>query len=210
MGLTSELRWFYPCVLPEAIAHWFETECPQQGPVQPETRDDLYLFTPDCDYLNIKWRQDRLEIKWRQAEGGEVQFGDCLSGNLETWQKCACEELTAAMPEDAETKGTWVRVRKRRSQRFYQVQDTTIEPMGGDRQGSQGCSLELTQLAIAHQPWWSLALEAYGPPDTLIHTLKATATVLSASYPREFPLTPAASFAYPHWLQQVLQGKGEG
>ncbi len=133
MALTSELRWFYPGSPPEAIAHWFETECPQQGPENPETRDDLYLFTPNCDYLNIKWRQDSLEIKWRQAEWGEVQFGDCLSGNLETWQKCACEELTAAMPPDAETKETWVRVRKRRSQRFYQVQNATLEPISGDR-----------------------------------------------------------------------------
>ncbi|MCT7986153.1 hypothetical protein NG796_23040 [Laspinema sp. A4] len=113
------------------------------------------------------------------------------------------------MPADEEAKGTWRRVRKRRSQRFYQVQDATLEPINSDRPGSSGCSLELTQLAIADQPWWSLALEAYGPPDTLIHTLKATATVLSASYPPEFPLTPAASFAYPHWLQQVVQGKGE-
>ncbi|MCT7986364.1 hypothetical protein NG796_24135 [Laspinema sp. A4] len=53
MGLTSELRWFYPGVPPEAIADWFATQCPQQGPVNPETRDDLYLFTLDCDYLNI-------------------------------------------------------------------------------------------------------------------------------------------------------------
>jgi hypothetical protein len=210
MALTSELRWFYPGFPPEAIARWFETQCPQQGPVNPETRDDLYLFTPDCDYLNIKWRQERLEIKWRQAEWDSVQFGDCLSGNLETWQKCACEELTPTMPGDAEAKGTWVRVSKRRSQRFYQVQNATIEPIGGDRPISQGCSLELTQLAIADQPWWSLALEAFGPTNTLIDTLKATATVLSTSYPPEFPLTPAASFAYPHWLQQVLQEKGEG
>jgi hypothetical protein len=208
MPLTSELRWFYPGFPPEAIATWFEQDCLHPGPVTPETREDLYLFTPDCDYLNIKWRQDRLEIKWRQAQAGEVQFGDCLSGNLETWKKCTCEGLTSGIPEMAETHRTWVRVRKRRSQHFYQVQNATLEPIGGDRWVSQGCSIELTHLAIADQPWWSLALEAHGPTDTLIDTLKTTATHLSASYPTQYPLSTSASYAYPHWLQQVLQKKG--
>ncbi len=210
MALISELRWFYPGSPPEAIADWFEGNSPIPGPISPETREDLYLFTPGCDYLNIKWRQDRLEIKWRQAEWGEVQFGGCLSGNLETWKKCACEGLSPGMPGDAEASETWVRVRKTRSQRFYQYHHSRIEPITGDRQVSQGCSLELTHLAIADQPWWSLALEAFGPTDTLIDTLKATLTLISITYPAEYPLSGSASYAYPHWLQRVFQGKGDG
>ncbi|MCA1995017.1 MAG: hypothetical protein LDL41_23650, partial [Coleofasciculus sp. S288] len=65
---TLELRWFYHGTPPVEVEYWFSTDCPGELLRPPEEREDLYLYTPQCDYLNIKLRQGSLEVKWRKAE----------------------------------------------------------------------------------------------------------------------------------------------
>jgi hypothetical protein len=53
---TLELRWFSHGTLPTEVKHWFSTDCPGKLLGSPEEREDLYLYIPECDELNIKLR----------------------------------------------------------------------------------------------------------------------------------------------------------
>lgn len=206
MMLTTELRWIYQGTPPEKITHWFQYDCPGEYIGTPQTREDLYLYTPDSDYLNIKLRQERLEIKWRQVELGVVSFGSSWEGNLEKWDKCICEDLSARIPANAATTGTWVSIKKTRTQRTYQfIPGQSIKSVPVDRQIPQGCNIELTQLTLEDRDWWSFGLEAFGEESTLIENLQSTARLVSRSYPAEFQLSVGDSFAYPKLLSIAVQ-----
>ncbi len=120
---STELRWFYPGKLPEAISAWFTAEYLGKALEPPEKREDIYLYiASDCDYMGIKLRQGRLEIKWRKAELGIVNITKGVEGKLESWDKW-CEDSTAKnfQPQSVIDKSHWVRVYKVRQQRKYQV-----------------------------------------------------------------------------------------
>lgn len=181
--LTSvELRWFYPGKLPADISAWFNAD----GLCQlPENRQDIYLFVaPDCDYMGVKLRQGRLEVKWRQAELGTISFANLVAGKLEKWGKWLCEDETGEsfLPQGVVSKSEWIRVQKMRQQR--QQQD---------------CSVEITQLAINGDFWWSLAFEAIGEQEDAIAHLQAVGSKIFQDY-NLYPLQVQDSFAYPSWL----------
>lgn len=201
MQLTAELRWFNRGTLPEAISHWFEQDCLGGERSPAEERSDVYLYSPGCDYLGIKLRQGRLEIKWRKAELGVVHFGDRVEGKAEKWVKWICEDPTDEMFKPAAVVGkSWVSVKKVRSQRQYQVlPDESITAVPVTESIDQGCTVELTQLGINGNAWWSLAFEAFGEDDCLMDNLQAVAKWVFKTY-RESELQAEGSFAYPTWL----------
>ncbi len=204
--LTAELRWFERGTLPEEIEHWFGQDClgGQRSPA--EEREDVYLYTPGCEYLGIKLRQGKLEIKWRKAELGVVRFGDRVEGKAEKWVKWTCEDPTDEMfkPAGVVGKGSWVSVKKVRSQRQYQVlPGESITPVPVNESINQGCTVELTQLDINGNAWWSLAFEAEGEDNCLMDTLQAVATWVFKSY-RNPKLQVQDSYSYPSWLCLVV------
>lgn len=184
--LTSiELRWFYLGELPQEISLWFEQD-ELEGQLQsPEEREDVYLDISRCEYLGIKLRQGRLEIKWRQAELGVVRFGQQVEGKLEKWSKWLCEDPTAeTFQPEAVVGKTWVSVKKVRSQRLY-----------------DSCTLELTQLSIQSQDWWSLAFETSGTDTNMVDKLQSIADRVFKIYSGP-KLQAQDSYAYPHWLSR--------
>ena len=206
MLTTAELRWFDRGTIPDEISHWFEQDCLDDDLAPPEEREDLYLSSDGCDYLGIKLRQGRLEIKWRQTELGVVNFGDRVEGKAEKWGKWLCEDPTAEsfQPTAVVGKKAWVGVKKVRSQRQYQVlagESITAVPV--TESINQGCTLELTQLYINGNPWWSLAFEAFSEDDCLINNLQAVASSVFKSY-RGPKLQAEVSYAYPRWLSLVV------
>jgi hypothetical protein len=68
MLTTLELRWFSHGTPPKDVEQWFSVDCPGEFLGSLEEREDLYLYTPECDYLNIKLRHRSLEVKWRSAQ----------------------------------------------------------------------------------------------------------------------------------------------
>ena len=205
MQLTAELRWFYRGTLPSEIFQWFQQDQLGGHLAPPEEREDLYLYSPGCEYLGIKLRQGRLEIKWRKAELGVVHFGDRVEGKAEKWGKWLCEDPTAESFQPADVVGkSWVSVKKVRSQRQYQVfpgESITAVPV--TESIAQGCNVELTQLSINGNAWWSLAFEAEGEDDCLMEHLQAVATWVFKSY-RGSNLQAEDSYAYPSWLCVVV------
>jgi hypothetical protein len=202
MLITNEIRWFYPGNIPKQITLWFEQNCLIK-PSPPEERTDVYLYSPGCDFLGIKLRQGRLEVKWRQAELGVVRFGELIEGNAEKWGKWLCEDSTEESFQKATvlTKPSWISVHKVRYAQLYQVlPDLSAQRVPADEGIKNACSVELTQLAIADNYWWSLALEARGDDVRLMDNLQVTGrlifnTVAFVEFLRE------NSYPYPKWLQ---------
>lgn len=211
MLLTAELRWFYRGALPEEVLHWFQQDCLGEQLEPPEEREDLYLYSPGCEYLGIKLRQGRLEIKWRKAELGVVRFGDRVEGKVEKWGKWLCEDPTGESFQPTNVVGTWVSVKKVRflrkaslTQRQYQVlagESITAVPVSESI--DQGCTVELTQLSINGNAWWSLAFEAEGEDDCLMDNLQAVANWVFKSY-RGSKLQGEDSYAYPTWISILV------
>lgn len=204
MQLTAELRWFNHGTLPKEISHWFEQAQLGDHIAPPEEREDVYLYVAECDYLGIKLRQGRLEIKWRQAKLDVVSFGDSgdsVEGKAEKWGKWLCEDPTSEIFQPTNVVGkSWVSVRKVRSQRQYQVlAGKSVIAVADAESIDQGCSVELTELYINGNAWWSLAFEAFGEDDCLKDNLQAVAKWVFKSYSGP-KLRAENSYAYPSWL----------
>jgi hypothetical protein len=199
--ITAEVRWFYPGDPPTSLIHWLAQDCPGNELEPAEEREDVYLVVPECEYLNIKLRQQRLEIKWRQAELEEVIWKNQNAGQVEKWLKWMCEAPPSVnlIPENVSEASQWVHVKKSRFQRKYQVIDHALNPISKAIQVSQGCTVELTQLILYNHPWWSLAFEAFGQESRLLEILKIALQELSQTYPT-FPVESSHSYAYPKWL----------
>ena len=187
--LTSlEIRWFYAGKLPAAISDWFGQD-ELGGKLQaPEEREDVYLYSPECEYLGIKLRQGRLEIKWRNAELDIVRLEQGVEGKLEKWGKWMCEDPSqeSFKPEDVLGKSSWVSVKKVRLQRLY-----------------DSCAMEITQLNVKGNDWWSLAFETLGAEASKLEQLKTIATQAFETY-NGSQLQAQDSYAYPRWLCLVI------
>ncbi|MBD2184169.1 hypothetical protein H6S82_25640 [Planktothrix sp. FACHB-1355] len=202
MLITTELRWFNRGKLPEDIKDWFNGDALGEHHQSPEEREDIYLYIPECEYLGIKLRQQRLEIKLRKAELDTLSFGDNVEGKAEKWVKWSCEDATAEslIPADALKKRPWVSVKKVRSQRKYQVSaDASVTSVPVDKAINQGCNVEITQLDIKDNLWWSLALEAFGEDANLMYNLETVSIWLFQTYSAS-KLQVQNSSAYPQWL----------
>lgn len=183
---TLEMRWFKPGEIPVAVCQWFDQDCPGRLLGEAETRTDWYLepIAP-CDYLNIKFRQGRLEIKWRQMQFPQLSLEQQWQGRVEQWVKWLCEEATL---QDFVPQGqAWIAVQKARSQRQFVISTDAC------------CNLELTQLRVHNQNWWTMGLESTGDQESL-HSI---ARQLSENCPET--LTDQEAMAYPHWLSQQLR-----
>jgi hypothetical protein len=199
---TAEVRWFCVGDAPTEVKQWFASGLDQPS-AAPAAREDVYLSLPDCPYLSIKLREERLEIKLRQQRLGELQVSGA-TGIAEQWGKWSCADPAAVplLPEEAIATGPWLRVVKRRWQRRYQPSPQQVPvavPLGSELQ--QGCTVELTHLTLQQGAWWSLAFEAFGPEAALPDLLQTTVQWVLRSYPGP-SLQVHESYAYPTWLAQ--------
>lgn len=194
MLITTELRWFARGRLPKPLWHWFQNS-DLGGERQPlDSRTDQYLYIPGCEFLNVKFRAGQLDVKWRQAKLQPFSLLGLPPANLERWLKWSDESAEADLPFDFEARKDWIGVQKQRSQRVYQCSKSS---------NAAGCSVELTQLYLQNQPWWSLAFEATGHPDSQSQYLQGVAHQIEAQCPSD--LQPywhslQQAFAYPRWL----------
>ncbi|MBD2777651.1 hypothetical protein [Iningainema tapete] len=205
MLITYELRWFYPGSVPEDIKLWFEQNCLANSQQQAEERSDVYLFSPECDFLGIKLRQGRLEVKWRTKELGVVSFSEFVEGKVEKWGKWLCCDSTEESFQPSQVLGnpTWIKVDKIRSSQLYQVLPNSLpQPVSADEDIKNGCSVELTNLMIRENHWWSLAFEARGEDDRLMDNLLTTTKLVFNNY-CGFKLLALNSYAYPTWLTRL-------
>lgn len=186
---TFEVRWFYPGDLPPIVQDWFTHSCPGDILGVSGEREDWYLLPKSpCNYFNLKLREGHLDIKLRKTEFGKVCFGKVGEGNLEQWEKHECNDLTLNAGMLA-TEEAWIGVKKARRQRQIVL--------------SHSCNLELTQLTILNESWWTFALEAAGEDATVKNTIIEVGKSVMSTHP-PFHLSLDHSFAYPAWLSRWI------
>lgn len=211
---TREVRWFLRGKVQSEIWQWF-----QQGAAEAEAiREDWYFSLPKQPDLSIKLRQGKIEIKQRTAKEGIQKLAKGIKGQVEQWEKWSFP-LDEAKPLDIAASGAWILVKKERlSQRYVlgagKKVVKVIEPSHNSQnqnsqsqnsqneQPDQGCTIELAELWVNNQPWYSFGFEAFGQQDTLAETLEQVARQVLAD--PTFPSMKAKhSFGYPQWLRHL-------
>ena len=197
MTFTLEARWFGPAPLPDALREWFMA----LGPVETTTQTDLYLPAEDPT-LNLKMRDDQLQIKRRLAGPLTTTFSDMAGGRCEQWGKWRMD--LADPPSDLwddDPTDLWVAVEKTRHQLSFAPDEQRDLTEALPTTPPATVEAELTSVEVAAGAAWTLCVEAEGPVPSLVDTLTAAGpVVLDETLP--VPLTTDQSFGYMRWLQQ--------
>lgn len=171
---TVEIRWFQPGPTPAAARAWFDALGPE---VLAESRVDAYL-TPESDALGVKLREGAVEAKRRTDRLGSLAVG---AGEVEAWTKWSFPRADAATPDQG-----WVEVAKTRRQRHA--------PSGD-------CALELSEVVVRGETWWSVCLEATGAD---LAARRAALADGARQWLASAPALPAeAARGYPAWLRSI-------
>ena len=182
---TCEVRWIRPGRYGSEIDRWFS-----RFSQVPETRDDDYLISPRMPGLSIKIRGGAsFEVKQHRGVVGALDIADAAAGSIDSWIKRSIP-LPGGVDLSFPLEGSsWRRVSKRRQIARFPV----------DAPGGPECSVELTEVEVLGQSWWTLGFEAGGRG--ALGRIKHTAAVVLAQ-----PLATASAFraeeacSYAEWI----------
>lgn len=200
--LSLEVRWILPGSLDMAVAEWFAG-----FPSEAESREDAYFLDPGMDRLSVKVRGGRLlEVKAFGGSPGILESGGRARGRMQYWRKWSVP-VRPPVPGGADLDGGdpagWKRVRKQRRTSRFSLSDGQVTVPAGNLAGEPRCAVELTEIRVHHQDWWSLGLEATGPADLLGPVLLAAAgLVFTQPLPSGVDLGVQDSTSYAEWLGQ--------
>jgi hypothetical protein len=194
-GVRSlEVRWILPGRLTAAAAGWF-------GRFPAETRvvEDAYLLDPHLPGLSVKVRGGRaLEVKVYRGSPGRLELAGRARGHLESWQKWTFPHGPPG--HDSSDPAGWRPVSKRR--RISWFSQATGMAVGGLGEGPQ-CAVELTEVDVGGEAWWTLGFEATGPAEALPGELDAAAALVFAqALPGGVELGMDDSTSYAQWLRR--------
>lgn len=191
MVALVEARWFVRGPIPADAAAWFTG----LGPDAPEeARTDRYLAPVSPDEPGVKLRAGNVEVKQRTRVLGEASLGT-LRGSVEAWKKWGF--TLAPLPADD---AGWVPVAKRRRVQSFSIEGGHI--VAGKRANPSeraSVAVELAEVRVGEEVWWSVCLEATGPDDeTRLAAFHAVARHVFG--PGAPPLAAADSMGYPAFL----------
>jgi hypothetical protein len=189
--LTCEVRWIRPGRHGAEIARWFSRFSPV-----PEARDDDYLISPRMPGLSVKIRGGAsFEVKQHRGVVGSLDIGDAAAGRIDSWIKRSTPLPGGADLSRPLERSAWRRVSKRRQIATF--------PFGtSGSAGAAVCSVELTEVDVLGQAWWTLGFEAGGRG--ALGGIKRTAAVVFAE-----PLPTASAFraedarSYAEWIHEL-------
>jgi hypothetical protein len=196
-GVRSlEVRWIFPGRLPGGVARWFG-----RFPAGLESRQDAYLLDPPVRGVSVKVRGGGpFEVKMYLGSPGILDVAGRARGRMECWQKWSfpCDPPGQGIGEAA----GWRLVRKtRRVSRYLLASGSWLGGLPGPG-GEPGCAVEVTEVRVRGQAWWTLGLEASGPAGTLRGQLEATAALVFADAPpARVEFGTGDSRSYAEWLR---------
>jgi hypothetical protein len=196
-GVRSlEVRWILPGRLEAAVARWFG-----RFPCGMESREDSYLLDPELRGLSVKVRAGRaLEVKAYRGSPGILDVAGGVRGRMESWQKWSFP--FGPLRQAGGDLAGWRAVGKRRRiSRFLLASGQAVAGAQGQA-GHLGCTVELTDVRVRGEDWWSLGFETTaGPADRLHGALEATAALVFAqALPDGVELGLDDSRSYTEWL----------
>lgn len=185
---SLEARWILPGRLESAVAGWLE-----RFPGEAEIREDRYLIDRHQHGISAKVRAGTaFEVKVHQGSPGVLKVAGGTLGRMEYWRKWSfpCDRVCLGDAGSAD----WLPVRKRRRISRFSLTG-----------GETGCAVELAEVSVREQDWWSLGFEATGPDDLLRGEFEAVmAHVFARPAPDgvEFGLDNSRSYA--EWLRDPV------
>jgi hypothetical protein len=185
-----------------AVTEWFAG-----FPFEVESREDAYFLDPGMDRLSVKVRAGRLlEVKEFGGSPGILEFGGRARGRMQYWRKWSVPVRPPApgsgIPGGGDP-GGWKRVRKHRRISRFSLSHGQITVPAGDRAGEPRCAVELTEIRVHYQDWWSLGLEATGPADLLGPVFgEAAGLVFTQPLPSGVDFGVQDSTSYAEWLRR--------
>ena len=195
-GVCSlEVRWIFPGPLESAVAGWFG-----RFPARTEAREDRYLLDPSLPGLSVKVRAaETLEVKVYRGSPGILDIARRARGRMESWQKWSFP-FSPLRQGTADPAG-WRPVAKRRRISRFSLAGSRVVAGAPRLAGQLACAVELTEVRVRGETWWSLGLEATGPVGLLSGGLEATAALVFAqAVPGRVELGPDNSMSYAEWL----------
>ena len=194
-AVTLEVRWILPGQLEASMAEWFD-----RFPAVAEFQDDSYLLDPRLAGISVKIRSGRtFEVKIYRSSLGILDTAGRARGHLESWQKWSFP-VTPLSKVGGGPAG-WTLVRKKRRISQFLVADGRIQAVLAGGGEEPRCAVELTEVRLRDESWWTLGFEATGPTSLLQSHLEATATlVFACDLPEGIELGTESSMPYVEWL----------
>jgi hypothetical protein len=196
---SLEVRWILPGQLDMAVAEWFA------GPTSAtESREDAYLLTPHLDGLSVKIRAARaLEVKVFCGSPGFLDLPGRARGRMQYWRKSSFPFRPLSQHKSAPD--GWTKVRKQRRISQFSLTGGRITARADGLADDARCAVELTEVRVHDQDWWSLGLEAAGRAELLPAGLEATAAfVFTHALPGGVELRTDDSASYAEWLRAAI------
>lgn len=195
---SAELRWFFTGLTPVSVVDWFFNG--HSPPHETQYIADEYILMHG-ENTGVKVRRSKLEIKSLTDTPYKTFIGGHITGLLQTWQK-----LILDLPGSDQSYGTkTIKVNKTRFVRTISFDGEPHEAPPGLRFTNQ-CNIELTQLFLLSEKWWTIGLESTGNSPAKIlesNLLKAAEMFFHDEPPCE--LTTQNSFSYPTLLQKQVK-----
>jgi len=192
---SLEVRWINPGPLETAMREWFA-----RFPAGTETRQDAYLLQPRLAGLSVKLR-DGSALDVKSYLGSPGILGRPGYGRLESWRKWSfpyepsCDG-GAALPG-------WITVRKQRHTCWVPLAAGHGLAPAPRPAPQAGCTVELTEVHLHDQPWWSIGLEATGSAGLLRLALQHAADLAFAQpLPAGVALSLDNCRSYVQWLHR--------
>ena len=193
---SLEVRWILPGQPAAAVAGWFA-----RFEAAVESRQDAYLLDPPLPGLSVKLRNGTaLEVKVYRGSPGILEVAGCARGRLESWDKWSFpHDPHDPSGQDGRAVPGWRPVRKL-IRRFTLAGGQSGARVPGLGQEA-GCDVELTEVHVCGQAWWTLGFEATGPAGLLRKELETTAALVFAqALPSGMHLGTDNSQSYAQWL----------
>jgi hypothetical protein len=206
--LTAEIRWFRPGKVPEEIGDWFNRSAFEH---RPGVRTDTYLVYPTAEAAGVKFRENRFEIKTFVKTLDGLSIRERIRGRMEVWEKWSMEGVSVAglFADTGGEPDIWIDVRKRRTTRVFSTEgEKIVETDSSERSGlpGNGCFIELTDIGIGEEQFWTLGLEAFGIEESLEDNLRRTAIHFFDTDEVSLGFEEKDSYSYPVFLRKFHYG----
>jgi hypothetical protein len=178
------------------VASWFG-----RFPAEVAARQDAYLVEPELLGVSVKVRGGAaLEVKMYRGSPGLFEMSGRVFGRTESWQKWSFP--LPSFSQDGDGPAGWRLIRKRRRIIRFQLAGGRVAAAVRGPATEPGCAVELTEINVGAEVFWSLGFEATGPAELLRSMLQDSAALLFAQEPPgQVDLTMDCCQSYAQWLR---------